>query len=123
MPECMLGLNCKEKQADPGVHFLTLPVLVINKNEKRSMHVKRHKPLPHNNEFEGPGGRRFAKKLCLPTFSPYPTMFSTIDRNCRQFCHINFLCQHVQRQLAGNNGEWVFTLRIFNQLDKDMILT
>ena len=49
-------------------------------------------------------------------------MFSTIDLNCRHLHHINFLRRHVQRQLAGMDGEWVFTLPIFNQLVKDMNL-
>ena len=35
-------------------------------------------------------------------------MFSTIDGNCRHLRHINFLRRHVQRQLAGMDGEWGF---------------
>ena len=50
-------------------------------------------------------------------------MFSNIDGNCRYLCHINFLRRHIQRQLAGMDGEWVFMFPIVNQLVKDMILT
>ena len=59
---------------------------------------RRLKPLPSKTEFEGPGERSLVKKLCKPTFSPYPTMFSTIDRNCRHLRHINFLPLHIQIQ-------------------------
>ena len=62
--------------------------------------------------------------------SPYPIRFSTIDGNCRHLRYINFLHWHVQRQRAGMDGEWVFTLPIFKnkakkkkKLVKDMILT
>ena len=50
-------------------------------------------------------------------------MFPTIDGSCRHLRSINFLCRQVQRQLAGMDGEWVFTLPIFNQLVKDKLLT
>ena len=33
-------------------------------------------------------------------------MFSTIDGNCRQMCHINFLRWHIQIQRTGMDGEW-----------------
>ena len=87
------------------------------------VHGERRLNLYQASEFEGPGGRRLVKKLCLPTFSPYPTMLSTIDGNCRHLCHINFLRLHIQIQRTGMDGEWVFMLPIFNKLAQDMMST
>ena len=47
-------------------------------------------------------------KLVLTNISPYPTMFSKIDRNCRHLRHINFVRLHIQIQRTGMDGEWVF---------------
>ena len=118
IPECTLGWNCTNKQADPGVHFLKRYVSWWIKKEKKTLTTveQRLKPLPSKTEFEGHGKRRLVKKMFQTTFSPYPTMFSTIDGNCRHLRHINFLCLHILIQHTGMDREWVFTLPIFNKL-------
>ena len=61
-------------------------------------------PLPRTSEFEGPGGRRLVKKMCKPKFSPYPTMLSTIDGNCRHLHHINILRLHTYTNTSYSYG-------------------